>query len=246
MTEFMFKNLGRVRRAGLALVLISLSGCILQNADITPEGQLEVFGPSSGFNLRDLPGDWINVGLDENNLDKHLEIVSVDASPAMKVTPAPKDFFFLRRVNAGLLASPFLGWSWTRSPGAKERSKVSLLVGFYGGNPTSRSWGGEFFAFLGQKIPPHDRLVILNWGGETEQAGSVDKEPRSARMIVRSIRNSSGDWYEENVDIGRVYRDAWPKDDHADAKIMFVGFVAIADGGTAPSPLQFSDVVLYR
>lgn len=243
MKEFMFKNL---RRVGLALVLIALSGCILQRADITPEGQLEVFGPSSGFNLCDLPDDWINVGLDENNLDKHLEIVSVDASPAIKVTPAPKDFFFLRRVNAGLLASPFLGWSWTRSPGAKERSKVSLLVGFYGGDLTSRSWGGEFFAFLGQKIPPHDRLVILNWGGETEQVGSVDKESRSARMIVRSIRNSSGDWHEENVDIGRVYRDAWPKDDHADAKIMFVGFVAIADRGTAPSPLQFSDVVLYR
>jgi len=230
----------------LAPMVTALPGCVLQRADISPEGQLEVFGPTSGFSLRDLPGDWIGVGLNENKLEDHLEVVSVDASPAIKVTPGPVDFFFIRRVNAELLASPFLSWSWTRSPGAKKRSKVSLLIGFYGGDPTSRSWGGEFFAFLGQKIPPHDRLIALSWGGETEQAGAVDKEPRSARMIVRSIRNSSDEWYEENVDIGRLYRDAWPRDDHADTKIMFVGFVATADGGSAPSSLQFSDIVLYR
>lgn len=238
--EFKAKTTKSVLR--LAALCLVLSGCTVPRAEISPEGQLEVFGPSNSFPVSGIPEDWVLEGISVPQLSKVMSIETVDTSPAISLTASENRFVLIRRTNASLLASPFLGWSWS-SPGGQQRRPVRLLVGFHGGDPKSRSWGGEPLVYLGTNIPPHDRAIAVVWGGDSDVRGTFDQNLKTPHYIMRTASPKDGQWSNENIDIGRLYRQAWPGDDHVRVKIMFVGFAAAAG---RPSLIKFSDLVLYR
>ena len=107
----------------VALLGIAVSGCAVSQAEVGPEGTLEVFSPSSLGPQRGLPGDWV-IEADGNGDARRniaVETAAGDATLTLK-TGAPR-FIMARRTKATLLASPYMGWSWRMTARAKALSK---------------------------------------------------------------------------------------------------------------------------
>jgi hypothetical protein len=230
-------------------MLLILPGCVVKQANVGPEGMLSVLGPFSGFSLEDLPDDWAvmkNGPLDESLL----QIVVKDGVPSLKITNAEDTFIVVRRTKAMMLATPFLSWSWfIEPPSTSGYHPVRLVIGFYGGNPASRSRGSQPFRWLESSLPAHDRAISLTWGESALQRGTLTAPPpgstnAAARYTVRGGRENAGSWWLETVDLSDLYRQVWPKDDSAKAQVVFIGIAAAA--GRAPAPAHASGIILSR
>jgi len=230
-------------------MLLILAGCAVKQANVAPEGLLSVLGPFSGFSPVDLPDDWAvekNGTLDES----HLQIITKDGVPSLKITNAEESFVVVRRTKAMMLATPFLSWSWfIEPPSTPGYHPVRLVIGFYGGDPASRSRGSEPFRWLGSSLPAHDRAISLTWGESALQRGTLAAPPSGStnaapRYTVRGGRENAGSWWLETVDLSDLYRQVWPRDDGAKAQVVFIGIAAAA--GRAPAPAHVSGIILSR
>ncbi len=235
---------------GLAvLITISLTGCTLERASVTPEGLLTVLGPLPGFSTDELPDDWA-LESDGDIGRQQLRVVTKDGLPALRIANGKSSFIVVRRTKAMLLSTPFLSWSWNiEPPSAPGFHPVRVIVGFYGGNPASGSWGGQPLQRLGSRLPPHDRAISLTWGESALQRGALDLPTGSSaraapRYTVRGGRENAGTWWLETVDLAELYARAWPDDDASRAQIMFIGIAA--PGGRRPAPAYISGILLSR
>jgi hypothetical protein len=179
-----------------------------------------------------------------------LQIVVKDGVPSLKITNAEDTFIVVRRTKAMMLATPFLSWSWfIEPPSTSGYHPVRLVIGFYGGNPASRSRGSQPFRWLESSLPAHDRAISLTWGESALQRGTLTTPPpgstnAAARYTVRGGRENAGSWWLETVDLSDLYRQVWPKDDSAKAQVVFIGIAAAA--GRAPAPAHVSGIILSR
>ena len=220
-------------------------GCSLSEADISPEGQLEIFGPSNSFSAENFPDDWVLEGIEYEELSSYALITkNYGGTLVLRLMSFDKSFIILRRTKANLLASPFLGWSWNVSPTSGQAGAISIIVGFFGGAPTSRSWIIEPFANLGKKVPPYDRAISIVWGADSEIKGNIEKNNKLPRYIVRAGTKDTETWLNENLDLSNLYRQVWPEDNVVRARITFVGFTSVSTA--VPTTAKFGDVVLYR
>jgi len=230
--------------ACLALVA---AGCAVPRATVGVDGKLDVLGPLAKFSPEALPGDWV-VENDADGLGKHLSVVEKDGVPALEIVSGANDLIVARRTKASLLATPYLSWGWNVEPYGLGYHPVRLIVGFYGGNPESPSWGSQPLRWLRSALPPHDRALAITWGESALQRGSLIPPRKDAdgayRYTVRGGRENADTWWLETVDLAKVYARAWPGDELDRVQIMFIGIAAV--GGRPPATAYISELILSR
>jgi hypothetical protein len=230
-------------------MLLILSGCAIKQANVAPEGLLSVLGPFPGFSPENLPDDWT---IEKNGSwdVKQLRVVTKNGMPSLKITNGEDSFIVVRRTKAMMLATPFLSWSWfIEPPSTSGYHPVRMVIGFYGGDPASRSGGNQPFRWLGSSLPAHDRAMSLTWGESALQRGTLTAPPAGSanaapRYTVRGGRENAGSWWLETVDLSDLYRQIWPQDDSARAQVVFIGIAASAR--RAPAPAHVSSITLSR
>ncbi len=226
------------------LICVSLGGCVVPQAEVGPEGTLEVFGPTALADGPILPDDWVLESEGVRASGRNIAVSGGDGSATLTLTTGPSRFVLARRVKASLLASPYIGWSWRMAPAAGREADIRLLVGFHAGNPESRSWGSEPFAHLGTNLPPFDRAIAIVWGNSALERGSLSTAAAIPEYTARGGAEHTDQWWSDNLDLADLYRKAWPNDRIERVRIMFVGF-AVSENTTAVQA-NFGDIVLYR
>ena len=235
----------RSQRAFILGLFLLTSGCVVPQAEVSPEGTLEVFGASAiGPDAR-LRDDWVLDGGDGDAVAPDAVAVDIrDGKPVLTLRTTPERFVVARRTKATLLATPYLGWSWRVAAATGHESDIRMIVAFHGGNPESRSWGSEPLAYLGLKLPPFDRAITILWGRSALERGSFVARPAIAEYVARGGAEHEDAWWSDNLDLAELYRKAWPDDRIERARIMFAGFAVAAGSGDARA--SFGDIVLYR
>lgn len=236
-------------RWALLTSLVVLTGCIVQRAEIGPEGRLEIFGAGALGTGNNLSRDWVIEG--EGDVDNFKRQISLERGKGVSAGMADlilksgtKSFLLVRRTKARLLATPFITWSWRITAERLAASPIHLVVGFHGGDPKNRSWGAQPFVWFGTRLPPHDRVIAIQWGERALERGNLYTGHKVPRYIARGGSRQLGRWWPENLDLAEIYRKAWPKDNIGDTKIMFIGFAVVK----SPDPTvgSFRQLSLYR
>ncbi len=236
-------------RWALLSIPVLLTGCAVPRAEISPEGRLEIFGGGTLGASSKLSRDWVIEG--EGNVDKFKRQISLErdkGAPTGKANlilkSGTKSFLLVRRTKARLLATPFITWSWRMTAKRLAASSIHLVVGFHGGNPKSQSWGAQPFVWFGTRLPPHDRVIAIQWGEQALERGNLYTDHKVPRYIARGGSRQLGRWWPENLDLAAIYRQVWPKDKIGDTKIMFIGFAVVK----SPNPIEgsFRGISLYR
>jgi len=227
----------------LALVVIAVSGCALSQAEVGPEGTLDVFSLGSLGAKRILPNDWVIEADGNGNARRNISVEAAPGSAILTLRTGGPRFVMARRTKATLLASPYIGWSWRMTAQTGVVPDIRMIIGFYGGNPESRSWGSEPLARLGTHLPPFDRAISILWGQSALERGSFSTATPIPEYVARGGSEHLEKWWTDNLDLAELYRKAWPNDRIERIRIMFVGF---AVGPEAGAESQFGDIVLYR
>lgn len=230
-------------RAGMCFVVlaIALGGCVLPQAEVGPEGTLEIFSLSSLGRDGRLPADWVIESDSDGNPRRNIGVETASNGVTLAVKASGQRYILARRTKATLLASPYIGWSWRMTAPANTAPDIRLIVGFHGGNPESRS--SEPGARLGTSLPPFDRAIAVLWGQSALERGSFSTASAIPEYVARGGHEHLEKWWTDNLDLADLYRKAWPNDRLERARIVFVGF---AVGTGADGEAQFGDIVLYR
>lgn len=231
--------------SGALAVLLgtAVSGCALSQAEVGPEGTLEVFSRSSLGPAHVLPADWVIEADGNGNARRNIAIETASGAATLTLRTGAPRFVMARRTKATLLASPYMGWSWRMTAQAGAVPDIRMIIGFHGGNPESRSWGSEPLARLGTRLPPFDRAISILWGQSALERGSFSTATAIPEYIARGGSEHFEKWWTDNLDLADLYRKAWPNDRIERTRIMFMGF---AVGPEAGAEAQFGDIVLYR
>ena len=232
----------------LALPVL-LTGCAVQRAEISPEGRLEIFGAGTLRDGNKLSRDWVIEG--DGDVDKFKRQISLERGKGASAGKANlilksgmKSFLLVRRTKARLLATPFITWSWHMTAERRAAGAIRLVVGFHGGDPKSQSWGAQPFVWFGSRLPPHDRVIAIQWGERALERGNLYTGHKVPHYIARGGPRQLGRWWPENLDLADIYRKVWPKDNIEDTKIMFIGFAVVK----SPDLIEcnFRELSLYR
>ncbi len=234
-------------RAGAALgIILALAACAIPRATVDPSGRLDILGPGPGFSPEKASGEWIRV--DPGDGGPSFATAEANGVRSLRVVSGRHAGLLVRRTDAILVVAPYLSWAWSIETHAGTEHPVRLVVGFYGGDPASGSWGSRPTAWVGSDLPPYDRLLTIGWDTSALRRGNLTpprEDPRAPRhYTVRGGEENAGVWRFETVDLAQVYRQAWPGDDAAAAKVMFVGIAAV--GGEVPGTANISGIVLSR
>jgi len=240
------KALSQHRRAGIAVLMLLTAACAKPATTIAPGGSMDVLGPVPALVPNPVPGDWITQGTPAPG---QLAVVDLGGVPALKVINGQASLITVKPAQASLLATPYLSWAWNMEPQEDGPHPVRLLVGFYRGNPDTRTWGANLARPKGA-LPDHDRALSVVWGSSALQRGSI-ATPKSAkglqpaaRYTARGGQENTGTWWFETIDLSDIYRRTWPKDDVGRAQITFIGIAAAP--GKAPATGYFSGLRLSR
>lgn len=216
--------------AALCGLALSLAACAQTPRTVVPsqpgpEGHLTIMTPGQRLNLDAPPADWIISGGEDDGIPS-IATVTQDGVAALEIKSGPHRVIAVRQVNAMMLATPFLSWSWNLSNHGAGIHPVRLVVGFYGGAPADTKTGGQ-----GNNIPPHDRALALVWGDTALKRGALSLPPPDRPLEVpvytlRGGRENTRKWWFETVDLSNLYAKAWPLDDFRHVRITFVGLAA--------------------
>jgi hypothetical protein len=234
-----------MRRWFLVMLSAILIGCAIPRAEVSPEGTLEIFGPSSLNGKARLSSDWIIEGAgDAQKIKQLVSLEQAKDQTSLTLKSGPNSFVLVRRTKARLLATPVITWSWRMSAEHHAAGAIRLIVGFHGGDPKSPSWGAQPFVWLGTQLPPHDRVIAIQWGNRALERGNLYTDRKVPRYIARGGSRQLGEWWPENLDLAEIYRKVWPGDAIEDAKIMFIGFAVVKSAH--PIEGSFRKLSLYR
>lgn len=217
-------------------------------------GRLEILGPDAAFSLDSLPEDWI---IDGNGREarRRTTLVARDGVPSLRIENGRETFVLARRVQAVLLATPFLSWSWNLDAYDGGYHPIQLLVGFRSGD-RREGFGSDFFDFGwgGRSLPESDHMLMIAFGESALQRGNLSyPAPRRssarerrifAHYVMRGGRENTRSWWLETLDLAQMFARAWPDEDPARAEAVFVGFVA--EGERSPTAGHIAGVLLSR
>jgi len=211
----------------LAFAMLGISACSSSFSPTrpAPEGQLGIMGPGPNFNLDAPPKDWI-ISTDNSSGRKALSTLTLQGIPALQLESTNTVTVAVRQVDAMLLATPYLSWSWNLSDHGQGIHPTRLVVGFQGGageNDATKSLGGG--------LPNHDRALALIWGDTMLRRGTLNlptaERPTEAPLYtVRGGRENTRRWWLETVDLAQLYAQAWPGDNFKQVRITFIGIAA--------------------
>jgi hypothetical protein len=236
-------SIGRLGAILLALTVVACAAAP-RVAPIEPEGNLAVLGPGPSFAIETLSSEWAVSGR-STIAARQISLAQKDGVPALRVINDKEPFVVVRRTNTPLILTPYLSWAWSMAPyeggGAHP---VRLVIGFSGG---ARGGGSQSSAWLGSELPPHDRALSIAWGESALQRGTLTETGSSRsvpRYTVRGGREQASAWWLETLDLASLYSQAWPQDDSANVRIVFVGLAA--EGSRQPSEADISGIQLSR
>ena len=242
--------------AFLAGTVAAFSGCAAPRAIIGPLGKLQVLDPAAMSSLESLRDGWVIEGSGDIARD-HLSVVYMENVSALRVVNSIEGFFIVRRTQAMLLATPFLNWAWNMEAPPTGVHPVRLVIGFHSSKTTGGGWRNlSFFRLFGSMpngwqwstLPRHDRLLAIVWGESALQRGKLSRpsgnRQDAPRYTARGGRENAGKWWEEAVDLSRLYASVWPEDDLSRVRVMFIG-IAAADG-YPPAAAHVSKIMLTR
>lgn len=232
MTGLLRKPALRPRLAPILSLLALLAACAAPRAGVDIDGKLDVLGPAPDLVAAGMPGDWVSQGWAGPG---QARVVERDGVPALRLVPGGEGFIVARRLDATLFMSPYLSWSWSVENHGEGLHPVRLIVGFDGGTRNRRP-----LAWLGSALPAHDRSFAIAWADSALRRGSVLKPegaegPRAPVYIIRGGRENANIWWLETVDLERIYREFWPGDDSARARVAFVGLAVTPAPGETPA-----------
>ena len=227
------------------VLAVLVSGCAIPTKSISPEGYLEIFGPTSTLKKANLPAEWFVDGMERSSfVADHLSIERIDGSPALNISTGSQNYIIAKRTRASLLAAPFLSWSWNVPSFQGNEYPIRLIIGFHGGNPKSSSWGSQLLVYLGKITPPFDRAISIIWHRKGLLRGTIDHTTKLPKYIARGGIDNTDKWQTENIDLAELYKRLWPKDEYHKVRIMFAGFAARQSA--TPTSAAFADFVLSK
>ncbi len=212
-------------------VVLALAGCTRTQTAVDLDGVVRVFSGDPSNPVFGRNSDWIALG-DTASTSKTTR--TADGRAALDVTASGDKAALLRRVDASLLATPFLFWEWIVVDGAADHP-VRLVIGLadHAMEPES-----AFGAALGPaEPPPFSRSLTLVWGASALQRGSLVASGAGAngrphvRYVARGGRENRGQWWSEHLDLSQLHAAAWPSVDMAQSRIVFAG-ISVAEGDT--------------
>lgn len=229
----------------LALCL-GLAGCDkpIIVSSVQPDGSLIILGPGEHFARDFESGKWSRSG----DIGPASLVVTEKASKkALLFPPGDSEYTILRPVDAILLSTPYLGWSWLLEPTEAEAPDISLLVGFLSPQGTDKDASFDTLPEAADKTPAN-RAFELRWAASALQRGNLSAlAPEGKdlpRYMVRGGRENMGQWWREGVDLSNIYSRLWPGEDPARTRIVFVAIRAGKNRIDAPA--FFADVRLFR
>jgi len=222
------KRARAVRAAVLLAALVLAQGCVKTAPPNrpAPEGHLGIMGPGPEFRLDAPPRDWI-ISTGGQDGPAPLSVATVDGVPALELKSAATPSVAVRQVDAMLLATPYLSWSWHLSDHGAGIHPVRIVVGFQGGGAPEGGAGNT----LGGDLPAHDRAIALVWGDTMLRRGTLslpaaDKPWEAPLYTVRGGRENTRRWWLETADLAQLYAEAWPDTDMRQVRITFIGIAA--------------------
>ncbi len=233
----------RLRRIGFAgLLLAGLSACAPPSAKVDLTGNIQLFGPLHGFSLTDLSDDWVALGADPED---HAVVSATASGPSIKFLSSPEPYVLVRRIDASLLATPFLSWSWQIESIDRVFHPARITIGLRDLPESDSRWRG-FFG-LGSGLPKYDRTITLAWSNSALMRGSMShiiSQPASVRYVVRGGQENAGRWWRETVDLSQIHAAAWPDLKRDKSRLVFIGVAVTADPSAGSA--DFSDIKLSR
>lgn len=232
----------------VAALLMILTGCAKAPDLAGIGGSFEVLGPDRGFVAQlgsGTPPDYWH--LEGEPSRGSLSITEARGVPALGVRPGSSDYWFVREVNASLLATPFLSWSWYSEPPTSGTHPVRLVIGFANaGSSRSSPW----WAVMASDLPRASQIVSIEWSETALGRGTVigpktRQDDRSyARYIARGGVEYANRWWTDSVDLSLLYHQLWPGLTTRNAEIRFIG--VWSKGSRDSASMFLSNVRLFR
>ncbi len=229
----------------LATLCLTVSACAPtpKTAVLGPDGILKVLGPQSGFAIALEDGTWVLEG--DLNAEQ-LRIANEDGVRSLLVRGTNHQFAMIRQMNARLLATPFLEWSWKVAATTSPFHETSLLVGM-AAPPAAATYD------LPDMIPdiPDDlganRFLSIRWANSALARGHLrppDDQIDVPVYIARGGNENTGRWWREGIELSRPYAQLWPGEDMSEVRIVFLAIVA--GTGHTRTDLYLADIDLFR
>jgi len=194
---------------------------------------LDVLPLSGRFEIENLPPDWIVTG---DVSPTQVTGGRATGYPMIGVTSGASAFLVARRTDAHLAVTPFLHWAWSVHKGAAEVHPVRIVAGIRSQPQDNEKRGflaGLMATMSGNRgLPAHDRLISVLWGKSALQRGMVSpittaaKGRRQVHYTARGGRENAGSWWDDSLDLSRLFRESWPNDDVLAARVVFIGVVS--------------------
>ena len=228
-----------------AVLGLLLSACAPapKTATIGPDGILNVLGPKAAFVTALDDGTWIPHG---NLGPGQLRILDEDGVRALLVRGTKRDFSLIRLLNAQLLATPFLEWSWKVAATDSPFHETSLLIGF-----TAPIGAPE--RDIPEMIPDivntfgANRFLSIRWANSALVRGHIrpaDKQIDVPVYIARGGNENAGRWWREGIELSLPYAQLWPDEDISQVRIAFLAIVA--QTGHARTDMYLANIDLFR
>ncbi len=235
-----------LRRARLFVPMIFiLAGCATQPvvSAIGPGGMLEVFTPDARFAKSIDSGHWSVL---EDPAPGALIITTHGGLPALKIEPLFDAFVIARPLDANLLATPYLEWSWNMSEHAPPYHDVTLLVGFAAppGAP-EQPWSSAIPQING--APQASRALQLGWTYSALARGYLDTTGEHTPLPLYAVRGGTENtarWWRESIDLAALYTQLWPMENPANVKIAYIAITA--HGARDATVGYLSTITLFR
>ncbi len=220
-------------RSCLGVVSIfTINACTISEATIQLGGSLNVFSSDPLFDITNVTNDWV---ISDNISKENISAESTLGSSTISVISGVNQYYFARRVQANVLATPYLSWRWKLQPGKWKYHPVRIIVGFSGGG--SKHIQSTLFnkLFPRPALPTHDRMLSFLWApsalmrGNLKPVSNSAKNPKEeAHYVVRGGSENVGFWWKDTVDLASLYKLSWPSDVHSLVQVRFIGVDSFA------------------
>lgn len=252
-----WQGLHRITRCVPFMVFIlSATACTVPHPAMPVGGALEVLAPSSAFissvSRGALPQGWEIAGTVAAG---DLSIRQVERFTSLNVRAGKHPYQLIRRINASLLATPYLNWAWHTQPPRAGAHPIRVLVELTDRDPQSkRSW----WQITGSDPADARRLILLVWDATALGRGTIvgpilkDGYPQTARYTARGGPEQANRWWVDSVDLSQIHRQIWPNDDPSKFDITAVGVSVQADstktntGTTKGASMNLAEIRLTR
>ncbi len=209
---------------GLALSVIA---CTAPRPAAPVGGSLDVMFPDQPFieaiSNGEVPEGWVVSG---TPAPETLSIRQIERFTALNIRAGKQPFALVRKINASLLATPFLSWAWHVQPPEHGTHPVSILVELTNREAKSNQ---PWWKIGGTPNDTANRLIVLTWDDTALGRGSIigpirqQDHPETARYIARGGPEQANRWWVDTVDLSLIHRQIWPRDDQAMFDIRHIG-----------------------